>query len=400
MSFVERYAAHGVDAEAAIRAALSVPVSIHCWQADDVVGLEKREEGVSGGGILATGNHPGRARNGDEMREDFDEVLALVPGRHRLNLHAIYAETTAPVPRDELRPEHFSGWMAWAKSRGIALDFNPTYFAHPRSERGSLSSSVEQDRQFWIRHGIASRQIAAEFARSSGEPSVNNHWIPDGAKDSPIDRRGPRERLKASLDEILAPAVDGCQDTVESKLFGIGVEDYTVGSHDFYTHYALQKGIGYCLDMGHFHPTETITDKISSLLLFHPWLLLHVSRPIRWDSDHIVLFNDDLRAVFQDIHRLQAWDCVKVALDYFDASVPRVLAYAIGIRNVRKAILYAMLEPVSELKRLETEGSFGSKLAYLEEQKTLPFGAAWEAMLEMDGKPGGDWFRRVLTRDR
>lgn len=400
MSFVERYAAHGVDARAAIEAALAVPISIHCWQADDVVGLEKREEGVSGGGILATGNHPGRARNGNEMREDFDEVLRLVPGRHRLNLHAIYAETASPVSRDELAPEHFSRWMDWASSAGVPLDFNPTYFAHPLAEGGSISSSNESNRQFWVRHGVASRHIASVFAARSGEACVNNHWIPDGAKDSPIDRSGPRERLRQSLDEILADPMDGCLDTVESKLFGIGVEDYTVGSHDFYTHYALQNRIGYCLDMGHFHPTETITDKISSLLLFHPWLLLHVSRPIRWDSDHIVLFNDDLRAVFHEIHRLGAWNRVRIALDYFDASVPRVLAYALGIRNVRKAILYAMLEPVEELKRLEATGCLGSKLAYLEEQKTLPFGAAWEALLEQDGKPSGDWFRNVLTRDR
>jgi len=336
----ERYAALGVDTDAAIAGALQLPVSLHCWQGDDVQGFEVKES-TSGGGIMATGNFPGRARNGDELRQDLDQVLALLPGAHRLNLHAFYAETDGKrVDRDALEPAHFARWMDWSKSRDVALDFNPTFFAHPKADDGfTLSHADDAVRSFWVQHGIACRKIAEAMARNQGGPCVINHWIPDGAKDLPADRWGPRQRLRGSLDAMLdaSTGVDTglCVDAVESKLFGIGSESYVVGSADLY-----------CLDMGHFHPTETIHDKLSSLLTFHQRVLMHVSRPIRWDSDHVVIWNDDLAAVFQELVRGGALDRVFVALDFFDASINRVGAYVTGTRAVRKALLAALLEPV------------------------------------------------------
>lgn len=376
------YSDLGVDIEKAIETTLATPISIHCWQADDVRGFEVHEGALDSGGIMATGNHPGAARNADEVRQDLEQVLALVPGKHRLNLHAIYAETAGKaVSRDELTTEHFENWMAWSQAKEVPLDFNPTFFAHPLAADGfTLSNAKEETRRFWIRHGQACRRIAAEFGRRQIGPSVINHWIPDGAKDSPVDRWGPRERLVDSLNEMLFEPMSGVVDAVESKLFGLGSEDFVVGSFEFYSQYALQKGKVLCLDMGHFHPTETIHDKLSALFQFHDRLLLHVSRPIRWDSDHVVVFNDDLKAVFTELVRGNMLARTFVALDYFDASINRVAAYVIGIRATRMAILNALLEPTSRLRELEAEGRGAAKLALMEEMKSLPLGAVWDEL--------------------
>lgn len=385
------YAELGVDTDAALARALEVPISVHCWQADDVGGFEIHEGGLDSGGIMATGNYPGRARNAAEVRQDFDEVFRLVPGVHRANLHAIYAETDGKaVSRDELGVGHFQGWIDWAKAAGIGLDFNPTYFAHPKASSGyTLSNADDEIRSFWIRHGIASRRIASGIAEALGKECVNNHWVPDGAKDSPADRWSPRARLVAAYDEILAESIPGCVDAVESKLFGLGSEDYVVGSFEFYSSYALRKGVPFCLDMGHFHPTETIADKLSALMQFHDRLLLHTSRPLRWDSDHVVVFNDDLKAVFLELVRGKALDRAIVALDFFDASINRIAAYVIGIRATRKALLYALLDPTAQLQRYETEGKFAHKLALMEEAKTLPFGDVWDELCTRADVPVG-----------
>lgn len=392
------YADLGVDAESAIARALSVPISIHCWQADDVGGFEVKEGTTDGGGILATGSYPGRARNADEVRADYEQVLALVPGTHRANLHASYAETRGKrVDRDALEPEHFQAWMDWAQAQGIALDFNPTYFAHPLAADGfTLSHPDPGVRAFWVRHGIASRRIAAAMAAAQGSDCVNNHWIPDGAKDSPVDRWSPRARLKEAYDEILRDPVPGCVDAVESKLFGLGSEDYVVGSFEFYSQYALSRKVLLCLDMGHFHPTENVADKISALLQFQDRLLVHASRGLRWDSDHVVLWDDTLRAMFHELVRGNALDRMVVALDFFDASINRIAAYVIGIRAVRKAILGALLEPVELLQTLEREGKLAQKLAWLEEAKTLPFGAVWDELCARAKVPvRGEWIAAV-----
>jgi len=401
------YQAHGVDVEAALKRALAAPLSLHCWQADDVGGFEVKAGALDGGGIMATGNYPGRARNGDELRADLEQVLSLVPGVLRVNLHGSYAETGGKaVDRDALKPSHFKQWIAWAKKRKLGLDFNPTYFAHPKANAGyTLSHRDEAIRSFWVRHGIASRRIGEAMARELGSPSVVNSWIPDGAKDSPVDRAGFRKRLLQSLDEIYDPAlkIDGklCVDAVEGKLFGLGSEDFVVGSHEFYLGYAQRKGIAPCLDMGHFHPTEGVADKLSAMLPFHERILLHLSRPIRWDSDHIVIFNDDLRAVFMELVRAGALDRVFLALDYFDASLNRIAAYVIGARAARKALLYALLEPVAALQALEAQGQQAQKLALLEECKTMPFAAVWDELCRRAGVPVGPaWLNQVEAYER
>jgi len=400
------YAALGVDTDAAIARALAVPISLHCWQADDVVGLEYAGGGDTGG-ILATGHYPGRACTGDEMRADLDQVLALAPGTLRANLHAMYAETgEADVDRDALAPEHFARWIDWAKARGIALDFNPTFFAHPMAESGfTLSHADDGVRAFWVRHAVACRHIGEAMAKACGSPSVVNVWIPDGSKDYPADRFSPRRRLAEALDQAFDPShgVDTslCVDAVESKLFGIGSEAYVVGSFEFYTAYALTRGVVKCLDMGHFQPTETIDDKLSALLGFHDRLLLHVSRPMRWDSDHVVLFSDETRAVFQELVRGGALERVYVALDFFDASINRLAAYVIGTRAVRKAVLAALVEPVDRLKALEAEGDGAGRLALMEELKTMPLGAVWNRLCaEADAPPAGAWMNAVRVYER
>ncbi|MCG3148387.1 MAG: L-rhamnose isomerase [Verrucomicrobiae bacterium] len=397
------YAAIHIDTDKAIRAALAVPISIHCWQVDDVVGFEVKEAGLAGGGIMATGNYPGRARTATEARQDYEQVLKLVPGKLRLNIHALYAETAGKVvDRDALEPQHFANWMAWGKQHGVHLDFNPTFFAHPKANDGyTLSHTDNAVRKFWIQHAVACRRIAAAFAKQQGGPSIINHWIPDGTKDYPADRWTHRALLAESLDALLQKKLPGCVDYVESKLFGLGSEEYVVGSAEFYSSYALSRGIGYCLDMGHWHPTEEIYDKISAYLQFHKKLLLHVSRPIRWDSDHVVIFNDALRNVFLEIQRGRAWDKVAVATDYFDASINRIAAYTIGLRATRKAILSALLDPSAELQQLEAAGNNAGRLALMEDVKTLPFGAVWDEACDRAGIPRDrQWMNAVMQYER
>ena len=393
------YAKLDVDSGAAIKAALDIPLSIQCWQGDDVTGFEGAA-GLAGGGILATGNYPGRARTGDELRSDAEFAFSLIPGQKRFNLHSFYAEPEGkPVSRDELEPEHFRRWMDWSQRKGIPLDFNPSFFSHPKAESGyTLASADPQTRRFWIGHGIASRRIAAALGANQGSPAVNNMWVPDGSKDLPADRRGPRVRLRDALDEILAVPCGAhtITDAVESKLFGIGSEAYVAGSHEFYLGYAAAKQIKLCLDMGHFHPTETIADKISSVLLFVPGLLIHVSRGLRWDSDHVAVYSDDQRDVCREIIRQGALPRIDLALDFFDASINRIAAWTIGSRSLRKSLLEALLEPTALLLAAEAAGRNHERLALMEEFKTLPFSAVWDKLCLDAGVPvGAGWFAPV-----
>ena len=400
----ERYAQLGVDTDRALDALRRVPLSLHCWQGDDVGGFEN-DEGLTGGGIQATGNYPGKARNADELRADLDKALSLIPGRHRLNLHAIYADTHGrPVERDQLLPEHFAAWLDWAKAHQLGLDFNGSFFSHPKAADGfTLSSRDEGVRRFWVAHGIACRQIGAYFGRELGTPCVTNVWIPDGFKDIPVDRKTPRAILQRSLDEIFAEKSDPRfhLDAVESKLFGIGSESYVVGSHEFYLGYAIKNCKLLCLDAGHYHPTEIIADKISSVLTHLDEILLHVSRGVRWDSDHVVILNDDLRAIAEEIVRGDYLGRVHFGLDFFDASINRVAAWVIGSRCVLKALLLALLEPIKTLRALETSGDYTGRLALLEELKTLPFGAVWDYYcLTQDVPVGPAWLDVVRAYER
>ena len=396
-----QYAAFGIDTDAAIEKALEIPISLHCWQADDNLGFEPMDEVSSGGGILVTGNHPGRARTAEETRADLAKSMSLIPGVQRINVHAYYAEfDDGYVDRDRLEPKHFQKWMDWAKELGISLDFNPSFHAHPKANDGFTLSNADADiRDFWIEHGKRARKIAEAMAESQGTPCNINFWTPDGCKDIPADRFGPRQRLADSYDAIFADtSVDTskCIDFVESKLFGIGSEEYVVGSAEFYTVYALTRKKGLCMDMGHYHPTETIHDKISSQLLAQEKLLLHVSRPIRWDSDHVVIFNDDLKSVFLEIKRGDVWDKVTIALDFFDASINRVGAYVIGTRATRKGMLYALLDPTVQLQTYEAEDKNAQRLALMEEFKTMPFGAVWNQLCEKAGvATGADWLTEM-----
>jgi len=394
----DRYAEAGVDAEAAIETLASVSLSLHCWQGDDVRGFEGVGD-LTDGGIAATGNHPGRARNAHELRSDLDAAFALIPGTHRLNLHAIYAEPPHAAERDELLPEHFSRWMDWAGERGLGLDFNPTFFAHPRAADGfTLSHADPEVRRFWIAHGRACREIGAAMGRATGSPCVTNVWIPDGYKDLPADRRGPRERLLQSLDEIFLRELDPSEnlDAVESKLFGIGSEAYVVGSHELYLGYAIRRGILYCLDTGHFHPTESVADKISSVLLHLDRILLHVSRGVRWDSDHVVTLTDGPISLAMEIVHGGFLDRVHMGLDYFDASINRVAAWIIGARNLLKALLLALLSPADALREHERSGNLTARLAMMEGMKTLPFGAAWDYHCQGQGVPPDDAWLPVI----
>lgn len=376
----ERYAALGVDTDAALAQLKTIPISLHCWQGDDVGGFEDPDRGL-GGGLMTTGNYPGKARTADELRRDLDMVYSLIPGQHRLNLHAIYLETTQKVERTDIRPEHFAAWVDWAKANGHGIDFNPTLFSHPLADDGlTLAHPDPAIRQFWIDHCIATRQIGAHFGRELGTPCVTNVWIPDGYKDLPADRLGPRERLKNALDRVFAEKLNPQHnlDAVESKLFGIGSESYVVGSHEFYLGYAVTNRTLLCLDAGHFHPTESIADKISSTLLYLDEILLHVSRGVRWDSDHVVIWNDDLAAIMQEIVRGDFLKRVHIGLDFFDASINRIAAWVIGTRNALRALLSALLEPRPLLRQYEQEGNFAARLALMEELKGLPFGAVWD----------------------
>ena len=377
----ERYAMLDVDTEQALDKLNHISISLHCWQGDDVGGFESADAEL-GGGLAITGNYPGKARNADELRRDLDKAYGLIPGTHRLNLHAIYAETGgAKVERDALRPEHFSRWVDWARDSGHGLDFNPTFFAHPKAESGfTLASTDAGVRQFWIEHAIACRRIGAHFGKELGTPCVTNVWIPDGYKDSPADRATPRRLLKASLDSIFAEELDAQHnlDAVEGKLFGLGSESYVVGSHEFYLGYAISRGVLLCLDAGHYHPTEVISDKLSAVLQFLDRALLHVSRGVRWDSDHVVTLSDELQAIAQEIVRGEYLDRVHIGLDFFDASINRVAAWVIGTRCTLKALLMALLEPSEQLRQMEIDGDFTGRLAMLEELKGMPLGAVWD----------------------
>jgi L-rhamnose isomerase len=395
----ERYAELGVDTEEAVEKLNKIAISLHCWQGDDVRGFENNN-GLAGAGIMATGNYPGKARTADELRMDLEKALSLIPGKHRLNLHAIYAETgNKRVDRNKLQAKHFSGWIDWAKSKGLGLDFNGTFFAHPKADSGfTLASHDGGIRSFWIEHGIACRKIGEHMGRELDSPCITNIWIPDGYKDIPVDRRVPRERLRKSLDEIFAEKIDRryLLDSVESKLFGIGSESYVVGSHEFYMGYAIENKILLCLDTGHFHPTEVVSDKISSVLTFLDEILLHVSRPVRWDSDHVVILSDELLAIAEEIVRGNYLERVHIGLDYFDASINRVAAWVIGARCMLKALLVALLEPADKLRQMEIGGDFTSRLAMLEELKTLPFGAVWDYYcLKADVPVGLEWLQTV-----
>ncbi len=395
----ETYRAYGIDTDKVLDFMKNRNISIHCWQGDDIGGFEVTEAGA-GGGTLVTGNYPGKARNGEELRKDFEKALSLIPGKHRISLHAIYAETDGKiVDRDEITVDHFRKWIDWAKELGIGIDFNPTCFSHKMAESGfTLSSKDKNVRDFWIRHVKRCREISAEIGKELGTPCVMNIWIPDGAKDTPADRLGHRKILKESLDEIFSVKYDRNHlvDTIESKLFGIGVESYTVGSHEFYMGYGLKNDVTLCFDLGHFHISESIADKISSILLYSDNLLLHVSRPVRWDSDHVVVLNDELLAVAKEIKRADAFDRVFYGLDFFDASINRISAWVTGTRAALKSILIAALEPTQLILEAEESGDLGSRLALMEEFKTLPFGAVWDKYCyDMNVPVGSIWLKEV-----
>ena len=395
----ESYSQLGVDTDAAIEVLPRIPISLHCWQGDDLGGFENPDAALSGG-ILATGNYPGKPRNADELRLDLDRTLSLIPGKHRLSLHAIYLETGGKtVDRNEIQPEHFAAWVDWARASGVGMDFNGSFFSHPKADIGfTLTHLDEGIRKFWIEHGIAARKIGEYFGRELQSPSVVNVWIPDGYKDIPVDRKRHREILKRSLDELFKEKINRRHllDAVECKLFGIGSESYVVGSHEFYMGYASKNDILLCLDAGHFHPTEVISDKISSVLTFLDEILLHVSRGVRWDSDHVVLFTDELAAIAREIIVGDYLERVHIGLDFFDASINRVAAWVIGTRCMIKALLMALLEPTETLREYESQGNFTARLGLLEELKTLPMGAVWDYYcLKADVPVGRAWLKEI-----
>ncbi|MGG1593295.1 L-rhamnose isomerase [Terribacillus saccharophilus] len=398
------YEALGVDVEAALDELKTVPISIHCWQGDDIGGFEVQQNELSGG-IDVTGNYPGKATTPEELRADLEMALRLIPGKHRINLHAIYAETDGQhVERNEIKPEHFRNWVEWAKQHDLGLDFNPTVFSHEKAADGlTLAHPDEEIRQFWIEHCIASRRIGEYFGKELGTASLTNIWIPDGYKDVPSDRLTPRERLKRSLDQIFAVEIDENYniDAVESKLFGIGSESYVVGSHEFYMGYALTRGKYLLMDTGHYHPTEMVSNKLSGTLPFTDKIALHVSRPVRWDSDHVVTFDDELKELAHELVRNDTLDKIRIGLDFFDASINRVAAWVIGTRNMQKALLYALLTPHAELKEYQEKGQFTERLMLMEELKSYPFGAVWDYFCqEMQVPRGTAWLQHVQEYER
>lgn len=386
----EEYAKLGVDTDKALERLSKIKISLHCWQTDDVIGF------LSGnslsGGIQTTGNYPGKARNVKEVREDLEEALSLLPGNYKINLHAIYADTDEKIDLDQIEPRHFASWVDWAKKNHVGLDFNPTCFSHPKASSGfTLSSNDDEIRNFWIEHCKRARKIGEYFGKELGEPCVTNIWVPDGYKDIPYDRLAPRVRLKESLDEILKEKIDPKYniDAVESKVFGIGVEAYTTGSNEFYVGYATKNNIALTLDAGHYHPTEYISDKISSVSLYVPHILLHVSRPVRWDSDHVVLFDDELNEIARSLIRNNIIEKTSVGLDYFDASINRINAYVVGVRSTLKAFLRALLEPTEELKRIENDGNYTDRMFITERLKTMNFGKVFDYYCYKNGVPVG-----------
>ena len=392
----ERYAAIGVDVEAALKKLAEVRISMHCWQGDDVRGFDA--ESLSGG-IAATGNYPGRARNADELMADIRKAYSLIPGKHKLNLHASYRITDEKVDRDALEPKHFAAWVDFARAEGIGLDFNPTYFSHPKAaDNLTLSNPDKNIRDFWIAHGKACRRIANYFGRELGITALNNVWIPDGTKDVPGDRLGPRMRLKESLDAIFAEKFDKSHmaDAIEGKVFGIGVESYTVGSHEFYMNYAAKNGLMCLLDTGHYHPTEVVSDKLSSMLIFNENVALHVSRPVRWDSDHVIKLDDELKELAAELVRCNALHRVFIGLDFFDASINRIAAWVVGMRNMQKALLYGLLSPNDQLRKWQEAQDYTDLLVGLEEIKTLPFGVIWAEFCRRANVPeDGAWLPEV-----
>jgi L-rhamnose isomerase len=401
----ELYADHGVDTDKALKKLADISISLHCWQGDDVGGFERPGAGLTDGGLQVTGSHPGKARTIDELRADLHRAFALIPGAHRLNLHAMYGEFAGrTVDRNEIAADHFRGWVDWAKQEKLKIDFNATCFSHPKAADGfTLSHRDKAIRKFWIEHVMRCRKISALIGREMKSACLHNLWIPDGSKEVPVDRLAHRILLKESLDEIFAVDFSPAQmkDSLESKLFGIGSEAFVVGSHEFYLGYALSKGKMVCLDLGHFHPTESIADKISGILPFAPGLVFHLSRGIRWDSDHVVTFNDDIQTVAEEIIRCRALDRVHIALDYFDASLNRVGAWVIGARATLKAFLYALLLPEEKLRASEKALDYFNRLSLREEAKSLPWGAVWDHhCLRADVPPGSDWLDAISLYER
>lgn len=401
----EQYAAIGVDVDKAMAKLSKMEISMHCWQGDDVGGFETAGAELGSGGIQVTGNYPGKAKTIDQLRGDIEKAMSLIPGKQRLNLHACYLDNGGKyVDRNEVSKEHFQSWIDWAKANKTALDFNPTFFSHPKADSGfTLSHKDKSIRNFWVEHGKACREIAEYMGKQLKSTCVVNNWIPDGYKDIPVDRKAPRERLAESLDAMFAKKLDEkyIAEAVECKLFGIGSETYVVGSHEFYMGYALTRDKMVCLDAGHFHPTETISDKISSVLTFSDKALLHVSRAVRWDSDHVVTLTDDLQAIAQEIVRGNYTKKVYVALDFFDASINRIAAWVIGTRCMLKALLMAMLEPIADMKKLENAGDWTSRLATFEELKTMPYGAVWDMYCLKNNVPVGfDWLAEAKEYEK
>ncbi|MBC6309893.1 L-rhamnose isomerase [Listeria sp. FSL L7-1582] len=394
----EEYAKYGVNVDDVLKRLADVKISMHCWQGDDVTGFMNPDQELTGG-ISVTGNYPGAAHTPGQLRQDLEKAFSLIPGKHKVNLHAMYVDTDEKVDLDEIEPAHYAKWVDWAKEQGLGLDFNPTFFSHPNSEDGfTLSHPDKKIRDFWIEHGKRARKVAAYFGEELGQTSVNNFWVPDGYKDNPIDRLAPRKRLMESLDTIFAEELDRkyTLDAVESKLFGLGAEAYTVGSHEFYMGYGITRNKLICMDAGHFHPTEVISNKLSSLSLFSEGILLHVSRPVRWDSDHVVIMDDELQEIGRELVRNDLLGKTHIGLDFFDATINRVAAWVIGTRNTLKSLLKAMLEPTEYLRKIELDGDYTSRLALTEELKDFPFAAVWDHYCETQNVPVREaWLKEV-----
>lgn len=398
-----RYAEIGVDTDAALKKLQDVKISMNCWQGDDVKGF-LNPDGELTGGIMATGDYPGAAHTPDQLRQDVEKAFSLIPGSHKLNLHAIYLDTDEPVDLDEIEPKHFAKWASWANEQGVGLDFNPTFFSHPMMKDGmTLAHPDKEVRDFWIEHGKRSRKIAEYLGKETGQTCIDNFWMPDGMKDNPIDRYTPRKRMMESLDEIFAEDLNEeyTQESVESKLFGLGAEAYTVGSHEFYMGYGLTRNKLICLDAGHFHPTEVISNKLTSLALFSKGIMLHVSRPVRWDSDHVVIMDDELQEIGKEIVRNDLLGKTNIGLDFFDATINRIAAWVIGTRNTQKALLKAMLEPIEDLKTIELDLDYTKRMALTEEIKDFPYADVWNYFCEQNNAPVGmDWYEEVMNYER
>lgn len=398
-----RYAEIGVDTEAALKKLQDLKISMHCWQGDDVKGF-LNPDGELTGGIMSTGNYPGAAHTPDQLRQDVEKAFSLIPGSHKLNLHAIYLDTDEPVDLDEIEPRHFAKWASWANEQGVGLDFNPTFFSHPMMKDGmTLAHPDKEVRDFWIEHGKRSRKVAEYLGKETGQTCINNFWMPDGMKDNPIDRYTPRKRMMESLDEIFTENLNEeyTQEAVESKLFGLGVEAYTVGSHEFYMGYGLTRNKLICLDAGHFHPTEVISNKLSSLALFSKGIMLHVSRPVRWDSDHVVIMDDELQEIGKELVRNDLLGKTNIGLDFFDATINRIAAWVVGTRNTQKALLKAMLEPTEDLKAIELDFDYTKRIVLTEELKDFPYADVWNYFCALNNVPVGmDWYEEVKNYEK